>query len=137
MDRARLTLVDSSAWIDYFRRTESAVDLKLDQLLRRGEELVTTEPVWMELLAGARDRADEMVIRRTLAACRTVRVLSPRDWEQAAAIYAASRRQGLTVRQHIDCLIAAVAIRAGLPILARDRDYELISQHTALQLAIA
>ncbi len=131
-----MTLVDSSAWIEYFRRTESPVDLKLDELVREGAELVATEPVLIELLAGARNAAEEMAVRRTLATCRMVGVEGPRDWEHGAAIYAVSRRRGTTVRRHIDCLIAAVAIRAGVPILARDRDYESISQHTALQLAI-
>lgn len=130
-----MTLVDSSAWIELFRGTGSDVDLALDEVLARREELVTTEPVWMELLAGARDGADQIVIRRTLSRCKPVRVESPRDWEHAAAIYATSRRMGRTVRRHIDCLIAAVAIRAGVPILAQDRDYEAIAEHTALQLA--
>jgi predicted nucleic acid-binding protein len=129
-----VTLIDSSAWIEYLRRTESQIDLKLDELLSGDEELVTTEPVLMELLAGARDEVEELIIRRALAACRAVRVVS-RDWEQAASIFATGRRQGTTFRQQIDCLIAAVAIRAGVPILARDRDYEAIAEHAPLQLA--
>jgi predicted nucleic acid-binding protein len=130
-----LTLVDSSAWIEYFRRTESSVDLKLDELLKEEAELVTTEPVLMELLAGARDPAEETVVRRTLATCRVVMVEGPRDWERAAAIYVAGRRQGRIIRRHIDCLIAAVAIRAGVPLLARDRDYEAIAELAPLRLA--
>jgi hypothetical protein len=130
-----VTLIDSSAWVELWRSTGSSVNRRLREMVDSGEELLTTEPVWMELLAGARDRTDELVIRRTLAACRTVRVRSPDDWEHAAAIFAAGRRRGTTLREQIDCVIAAVAIRSGVPILARDRDYELISQHTALQLA--
>jgi predicted nucleic acid-binding protein len=130
-----VTLVDSSAWVELWRSTDSSIDQRLRELVDSREELVTTEPVWMELLAGARDRADEIVIRRTLSACRMVRVLSPRDWEQAAAIYAAARRRGARLRQQVDCLIAAVAIRAGVPILARDRDYEAIAELSPLRLA--
>jgi predicted nucleic acid-binding protein len=130
-----VTLVDSSAWVELWRSTDSSIDRRLRELVDSREELVTTEPVWMELLAGARDPAGEMVIRRTLSACRMVRVLSPGDWEQAAAIYAAARRRGATLRLQIDCLMAAVAIRAGVPILARDRDYEAIAELTPLRLA--
>ena len=129
-----MTLVDTSAWIEYFRRTESPIDLRVDELLSGDEELITTESVVMELLAGARDYAQEGLLRRTLAACRLERV-APRDWEQAAAIYATSRRRGTILREQIDCLIAAVAIRAGIPVLTADRDFELIADHTPLQLA--
>jgi len=34
----------------------------------------------------------------------------------------------------VDCLIAAVALRVGLPILAADRDFEVIARHTGLEL---
>ena len=42
---------------------------------------------------------------------------------------------GITPRRLLDCLIAAVAIRTGVPVLAQDRDYELIAEHTPLELA--
>jgi predicted nucleic acid-binding protein len=39
-----------------------------------------------------------------------------------------------TVRSLIDCLIAAVAIRARLPILHSDNDYDVIARHTSLRV---
>jgi predicted nucleic acid-binding protein len=36
------------------------------------------------------------------------------------------------VRGLTDCLIASVAIRARLPVLHMDTDFETISRHTAL-----
>jgi predicted nucleic acid-binding protein len=38
------------------------------------------------------------------------------------------------VRSLIDCLIAAVAIREGAPVLERDRDFTIIAAHTELRL---
>jgi predicted nucleic acid-binding protein len=104
-------------------------------LVASTEELLTTEPVLMEVLAGVRNEAEDEVVRRTLAGCRLVRVVSLRDWERAAAIYAEGRRRGQMVRRHTDCLIAAVALRVGAPVLAKDRDYHVIAGYTGLQLA--
>lgn len=57
------------------------------------------------------------------------------DFEEAAAIYRRCRRAGATIRSTTDRLIAAVAIRAGVPLLAADRDFARIAEHTDLVLA--
>jgi predicted nucleic acid-binding protein len=46
-------LVDTSAWIEFLRGTESATCREVDRLL--GTEIAVTDPVLMEVLAGARD----------------------------------------------------------------------------------
>lgn len=51
-----MILVDTSAWIEFDRATGSPVDLRLTQLIRDTDDVAVTEPVIMELLAGARDR---------------------------------------------------------------------------------
>ena len=48
---------------------------------------------------------------------------------------AAARREGETVRRLIDCLIAAVAIGAGVPpVLHRDDDFDVLARHTELDI---
>jgi predicted nucleic acid-binding protein len=130
-----VTLVDTSAWVEFFRATGSPVNRRLRTLIRGSDELVTTEPVAMELLAGVRSAAEDRRVQATLAACRTYAVAGPHDWDQAAAIFRLCRAQGSTPRTQIDCLIAAVAIRAGVPVLTADRDFEAIARHTGLELA--
>jgi hypothetical protein len=56
------------------------------------------------------------------------------DFEDAALIRRLCRRGGETVRSMIDCLIAAVALREGRPLLARDRDFAVIAQWVDLEL---
>ncbi len=130
-----MSLIDSSAWIELFRDTGSRTDARLRTLISGGEELETTEPVAMELLVGARSARDRRRIQRVLAACQLVSVDNAADWEDAAGVYQTCRRAGETPRQLFDCLIAVVAIRAGVAILAEDRDFELIARHTSLELA--
>ncbi|MFL5906418.1 MAG: PIN domain nuclease [Solirubrobacterales bacterium] len=130
-----MSLIDSSAWIELFRDTGSGTDAHLRALISAGDEMETTEPVTMELLAGARSARDRRLIKRALAACRLVSVDNSADWEDAAAVYQRCRQSGESPRRQFDCLIAAVAIRAGVPVLAQDRDFELIARHTPLELA--
>lgn len=56
------------------------------------------------------------------------------DTESAAVIHRACRRGGETVRNLIDCQVAATAIRLDLPVLHRDRDFAVIARHTRLQV---
>lgn len=130
-----MTLVDSSAWIELFRATGSPVHLGLRALIGGDGEIATTEPIGMELLAGARTAEQAGRVRAALASCRAHPVSGPSDWERAAAIYRTCRAEGTTPRTHIDCLIAAVAIRADIPVLTADRDFETIARHTPLELA--
>ncbi len=49
-------------------------------------------------------------------------------------LYRACRQNGATVRKLIDCLIAAVAIRANVPILHADADFDTLAHHTSLRV---
>lgn len=55
----------------------------------------------------------------------------------AAASRRAARQRGLTVRSTVHCLIAAVAIRTGTPVLTRDRNYFALAQVSALEIVAA
>ena len=44
---------------------------------------------------------------------------------------------GHTVRKLVDCLIAAVAIRGGVPIVHMDTDFDVLAQHTSLRVGVA
>lgn len=89
----------------------------------------------METLAGARDQGELRRLRRLLAHCEYLPVEGPRDYEAAAELYRDCRAGGATVRRLTDCLIAVVALRADVPVLHRDRDFDAIATHSALGLA--
>lgn len=130
-----MTLVDSSAWIEFLRSTGSAVDRRLASALESGAELATTDIVVMEILAGARDDADRDRLRRFLYSLSFLPLDGPRDYENAAELYRFCRRRGETPRQLSDCLIATVAIRNEAELLSADADFETIARHTRLRLA--
>jgi len=124
-------LVDSSAWIEFLRDTGSPVCNAVDGLL--DADIALTDPVLMEILAGARDdvhlrQLRGLLGRATMLHCR------PADFDAAAALYRRCRRQGRTVRRLVDCLIAAVAIREDLAVLHADSDFDTLARCTELRL---
>jgi len=126
-----VTLIDTSAWIEFFRDTGSPVCQRVDELL--AGEIATCDAVRMEVLAGARDDQHLRQLRRLLARAVTLPT-DAGDYEAAAALYRTCRQRGDTVRKLIDCLIAAVAIRGDVPVLHRDADFELLARHTPLKV---
>jgi predicted nucleic acid-binding protein len=115
-------LVDTSAWVEFDRATRSPVDLHLTSLIAETDEVAVTEPIIMEVIAGARDDRREQHLRRLLQRFELVRVDAVVDFDAAARIYRRCRRSGVTPRGMIDCLIAAVAARRGVPLLSADVD---------------
>jgi predicted nucleic acid-binding protein len=124
-----MILVDTSAWVEFLRDTGSPACVRVDELL--AEEIATCHPVRMEVLAGARDERHLRDLRGLLARGSIIETL-PTDYEDAAALYRSCRRQGETVRKLIDCLIAAHAIRAHLPLLHADNDFDVLARHSGL-----
>ena len=126
-----MILIDTSAWIEFLRDTGSPVCQRVDDLLTT--EIATCDVVRMEVLAGARDEQHLQQLRRLLARASTLPT-EPVDYDAAAALYRTCRQRGHTVRKLIDCLIAAVAIRGNVPVLHRDADFDILAQHTDLQV---
>jgi predicted nucleic acid-binding protein len=128
-------LPDSSAWIEYLRATGSTSHLRVREALDANEPLATTGPVLMEVLAGARDARRAAGYRALLARGPLIPLLDPDDFEEAASIYRTCGRAGVTVRRHVDCLIAAIAIREDVELLHADRGYDAIALHAPLRIA--
>lgn len=129
-----MTLVDSSAWIEFLRATGSPANRRLRAALQEGAELACTDIVLMEVLAGARDDADRERLRRLLYSVRFLATEGPADYESAAELYRLCRRGGETPRKLSDCLIAAVAVRNDAALLCADADFQAIARHCALRL---
>jgi len=128
-------LADTSAWVQYLRATGSPVHLRLRKLIANEGDLVTTEVVVMELLAGETAPEGVTRLRRLLGRFELLPVEGLADYEAAAELYRRCRTGGETIRNLTDCLIAAVAVRHGAILLHRDHDFDVIARHTPLQVA--
>lgn len=124
-----MLLVDSSVWIQFFRR-DSHLDL---ESIVEFDEIVTCLPVVQEVLQGFRD---ERAFRIAAQSMRQLPIVeSPLEasiFDDAIGLYRTARRTGVTIRSSVDCLIAACALRHNLTILHRDRDFDLLARVSAL-----
>jgi hypothetical protein len=121
-------LADTSAWVEYDRATDSAVDQRMTQLISEDGPLAYTEPVVMEVLAGARTDARERDLRRLLLRFHLLRYDAAVDFSAAARVYRTCRRAGITPRGLLDCMIAAVAWRHHATLLSYDADLYRVAE---------
>ena len=130
-----MIVVDTSAWVELFRRSESAVHRTLRRLLEGEAELAVTELVVSEALAGARSEGHADRIRSTLLGFPVLPLRGLGAYEAAAQLYRACRAGGEPVRELADCLVAVPAIDAGAAILHADPDFDVLARHTRLEVA--
>jgi predicted nucleic acid-binding protein len=127
-------LADTSAWVEYDRATGSAVDERLTQLISDEGPVAVTEPVVMEVLAGARTDERKSDLRRLLLGFDLLRFDCGADFDGAVHVYRRCRAAGVTPRGMIDCMIAAVAWRRGATMLANDADLVRVARVIGIQI---
>jgi predicted nucleic acid-binding protein len=124
-------LVDSTVWIDFLRGRETEQTRKLEQCLHNRDDICSCGFVVAEVLQGIRDEKEYVATKRQLDGL--VYLDDDRaTFELGATIYRELRRKGVTIRNSIDCLIAAVVVQHSVHLLENDRDYRFIDQHYPL-----
>lgn len=130
-----MILIDTSAWVDYLRDLPGIVTETVDNLVSAPDcDVVMCEPVACELLAGPTDESVVARIEQLVNGLPTLDLQPDVDFRSSASIYRLARRSGRTVPSLNDCLIAAVALRHGATVVHRDRDFDIISEVTGLEV---
>jgi hypothetical protein len=126
-----VVLVDTSVWIEVFRRRSRLTLASVAEIV----EVVTCLPVIQEVLQGFREQQAYRVARDAMLAFPIVE--SPLRWEvfdEAIRLYRTARQAGYTLRSGVDCLIAACALRHGLTVAHHDRDFDAIAEVSSLHV---
>lgn len=123
-------LVDTSVWIEFLRGTETPATTYLRDTV--GIDVRTSEPILLELMAGARPGRRAAAIERLLLSQSWLGVEPALDYRGAVDVFHAARATGRQPRSLQDCVIAAVALRHGVAVAHRDADYEHIAEATGL-----
>ncbi|HVB71910.1 MAG TPA: PIN domain nuclease [Acidimicrobiales bacterium] len=129
-----MILADSSAWVEYDRATGSRVDQRLVELIGEDGPLAVTEPVIMEIVAGARTDEREVDLRRLLLRFPLLSFDAAVDFDAAVSIYRQCRRAGVTPRGMVDCMIVSVSRRHGASLLTADADLSRVAKIVAVGL---
>jgi len=127
-------LADTSAWVEYDQSTGSPADERLTELITADGPVAVTEPIVMEVLAGARSDKREDDLRRLLLRFGLLHFDTAADFDAAVRIYRRCRKAGVTPRGLIDCMIAAVAWRRGASVLAHDADLDRVASVIGIEL---
>jgi predicted nucleic acid-binding protein len=115
-------LVDTSAWIDFFRGAGSLA-ARVDELLEN-DQAALCGPVITEIRRGLRSRAERTRVLPLLAGCHLLEQPAAL-WEEAGELGWYLSGRGAAVKS-LDLLIAAYALAHAIPILTADRDFALM-----------
>lgn len=126
-----MVLVDTSAWIEFFRRDgDPAVKLAMKALIE-ALEATLCGPVEMEFLGGARLHERPRIQSRL--DILPYLGFDQKIWRIAASHYALLRQKGLTLPWN-DIVIASLALRADCRVYAVDQHFNKMAEHLDLQL---
>jgi len=124
-------LVDSTVWIDFFHGRETAQTGKLVQSIQNRDDVCCCGFILTEVLQGIREENEYVAVKRHFE--NLIYLEDDRTtFELGATVYRELRRKGITIRNSVDCLIAAVVIQHGVHFLENDRDYRFIDGHYPL-----
>ncbi len=128
-----MTLIDTSAWIEFFRPTGDPRFKTLVRDLMAIKEAAFTCPVAFELLTGARE--EEIDDLRTGLDLASRIVFLPEHWDLVGSLNAMLRAKGVNLPAS-DLLIATVAHSMKMPLLAKDAHFETIREGCLPELEI-
>ncbi|SRR5690554_3909742 len=127
-----MIVVDSSVWIDYFNGIQSKQTDYLDTALST-TLLIVGDLVLAEVLQGFKDDKSFKTAKTLLENCELASFTSIDLALKSAKNYRFLRKQGLTVRKTIDCLIATYCIENKRPLLFSDKDFLPFTQRLKLR----
>ncbi|HEX3774393.1 MAG TPA: PIN domain-containing protein [Polyangiaceae bacterium] len=117
-----MILVDTSAWVDFFRNAEPRAQIVADLL--ESNQVALCGPVRTELGRGLKNRRERAQVLGLLEACHELE--QPAElWREAGELGFGLSRKGATVKT-LDLLIAVYVLSHAVPILTADRDFALI-----------
>ncbi len=126
-----MTIVDTTVWIDFFRNKNTPEVRELERLIGADEDICVCGVIITEVLQGIRDEKDYVEVAAGFGSFLYL-PMNQRTFVKAAELYRALRSKGITIRNSVDCMIAAVAIEHDIPLLHSDRDFVPIAQYCGL-----
>lgn len=130
-------IVDSSVWIDLLNGEKTAEANRLAKAIFDRDPVLVPGLVLTEVLQGLPNETEAQRVGSLMSAFPSPPELETGDYRRAAGLYRACRARGTTPRSTIDCLLAQTCLKLDLPILARDREFELIAQIPPLRIVAA
>ena len=128
-----MVIVDTSAWIEYFKSGIPSVVEKVDRCL--DQDLVGIgDLVYCELIQGIRSNRERRHVSALLLSLPQYEMVGFNIAQKAADNYRLLRSRGVTVRKTIDVIIGTFCVENGFQIVHSDSDFDLMSEHISLNI---
>ena len=126
-----MVMIDTSAWVEYFRGGLPRIVDKVDLCLER--DLVGIgDLVYCEVMQGIRSPREKGEVSTLLLSLPQFEMVGFSMAEKSASNYRLLRSKGVTVRKTIDVLIGTFCAEHGLQLIHHDSDFELMAKHIGL-----
>ncbi|MFZ4614867.1 MAG: type II toxin-antitoxin system VapC family toxin [Rectinemataceae bacterium] len=125
-----MILIDSSAWIEYYRPVGDPATAELVERALQNDEAAINGLILVEVEGFARDEDEQRMIREDFGGCHFL-PLADTVFRDAAGIAFDARRKGLPIPA-TDCIIAASAIASQASLVHRDKHFREIAKFSSL-----
>jgi predicted nucleic acid-binding protein len=124
-----MILVDTSVLIDFLKGFQTEGRDKFEVVLHRKIPFGITSFILQEVLQGAASEKEFLLLKKYLLSQKFYHPKDPVDsFARAARIYMDCRKQGITIRSTIDCIIVQTALEHDLFILHNDNDFNAMAK---------
>ena len=100
----------------------------LHRLIEEEEEVCIADIILAEILQGIKSDKDFRKTKKYLLEFPVHSLRNVDSYVEAAQIYRILRKEGLTIRKALDCIIARVAIENDLVLFHNDKDFDIIAK---------
>lgn len=126
-------LVDSAIWIDLFAARQTPAVSRFKEFVRQQQRICICGLIITEVLQGVRQ--DSQLRKLESMFCRMPYLpMSRSTFVRAGKMFRQLRAGGISIRNTIDCLIAAIVLEHKVKLLSVDRDFYFIQAQFALDL---
>jgi len=129
-------LVDTSVWADFINGAQTWQTEALARLVADEHDIVTCGVVVAEVLQGLRPGKVRRRLSAQYADMTWLTPVEPHTYVAAADLFSHLRRNGVTIRSTIDCVIAVVCAEGDALLLTADMDFERIAGNDASTLRL-
>jgi predicted nucleic acid-binding protein len=124
-------LIDTSVWVDFFRKRDSPVSIKVREYLKLNQ-VCYTGPILVELYQGAKTQREIEILDRLFDTIHYVDI-TREHYYHAGIVSQKAAREG-KVFSTIDVILAVLAHDGGFSLFSLDRHFQDISRYCALSL---
>jgi len=124
-------LIDTSVWIDFFRKKDPELIKKIATLLESGSAAYT-DIIALELINGAKGQKELQVLHDTFGIMEKINERQNTCFNAGKIGYELARK-GHTFGV-VDLLIAQIAIENGITLMTHDNHFMVIAKHSELRL---